>query len=148
MSELFRVKTKWIGGLNGTGELSFRTIEFPFSVPEELKGAGVGTNPEELLLGASAACFLLTLGTVLTLQNIPVHRLELESEIEISTERGLEIKKITHFPKVTLKENSASDNVAKAQTAVTKAESFCLVAKALRGNVATHIVPKIEMAGH
>ncbi len=147
MSELFRVKTKWIGGLNGNGELSFPTIEFPFSAPKSLNGAGVGTNPEELLLGAAAACFLLTLGTVLNLLKISVHRLRLESEIEVSTAGGLEVKRITHFPKLLLREAAGPEILAKAEQAVVKAEAYCLIAKALRGNVEIKVIPEIEFAG-
>ena len=147
MSDLFRVKTKWSGGLNGTGELSFQTMEFPFSVPKSFNGVGVGTNPEELLLGASASCFLLTLGTVLTLQKIPVQRLTMESEIEVSTAGGLEVKRITHFPNLLLEENRNPEIQTKAEQAVAKAEAFCLISKALRGNVAVQVTPEFEFAG-
>ncbi len=147
MSELFRVKTKWRGGLDGSGELAFRDSEFPFSVPKSLRGAGLGTNPEELLLGASAGCFLLTLGTVFSLQKIPVQGLAMESEIEVSTEKGIEIKKITHFPRVTLQTGISLELVTKANQAMARAETFCLISKAVQGNVKIEIIPTFEIEG-
>ena len=102
---------------------------------------------EELLLGASASCFLLTLGTVLTLQKIPVQRLTMESEIEVSTAGGLEVKRITHFPNLLLEENRNPEIQTKAEQAVANAEAISLISKALRGNVAVQVTPEFEFAG-
>ena len=145
MTHTYQVKATYHGGLDGDGGLATSAFEVPFSVPKDLKGAGLGTNPEELLLGAAAGCFLITLGTVLTFGKIPYRLLELRSEIELSTEKGLELTRITHFPTVYLSQAAGPEGLEQVKSAIVRAESFCIVAKALRGNVAISIVPTVKL---
>lgn len=47
------------------------------SIPEEMGGPGVGTNPDELLIGAAATCYLITLDAMIERKNLPVEELSL-----------------------------------------------------------------------
>ena len=131
MSHVFEVRANWEGGLSGHGQLTSPALEIPFSASKSLKGAGIGANPEELLLGAAAACFLITLGTVFSLRKIPIGKLSIQSEIEVATENGLSVRRIRHVPSV--EDSPASD--AEIHSCVRRAEEFCLISKALKGNV-------------
>lgn len=130
----FESRTTWTGALDGQGQLITSSTELMFSAPAALGGKGVGTNPEELLLGAAATCFLITLSAVLNRMQVPQQVLRVRSELEVSTEGGLTVRTLTHYPNV----DAESPKVAKA---LEIAELNCLVAKAMKGNVVVRVIP-------
>jgi len=141
MNHLSKVKSQWTGGLNGTGDLTARGIESFFSVPKDLGGPGKGTDPEELLLSAAAGCFLITLGTVLEKRAIPFKKMEMLSHLRYRTDSGYAIEKIEHFLQVVVPKDTNSKQVREA---ILRAESFCMIGNALKGNVAIEVMPTIE----
>ncbi len=142
MSRTFSLSASWEGALEGNGTLSTQGLEARFSVPVSLGGAGAGTNPEELLLGAASSCFLITLAAVLQRRKIAVSKLEIRSELEVDFEGGLRAKRIRHFPSIKL--TSLGEGVKEGVLqAVDAAEANCLVAKALSGNIAFEIATEI-----
>jgi lipoyl-dependent peroxiredoxin len=60
--KIFDASAVWTGAATGRGELSFGkgAAAIPIAGSTELGGAGGAANPEELLLGAIAACFVNT----------------------------------------------------------------------------------------
>lgn len=132
----FEVKGRWQGSFGGKGELKARGLETSFSVPTELRGIGVGTNPEELLLGAAASCFLITLGIGLGFRALEVKEITVESRIEVEIENGaLAVRAIEHRPTLRVEKEITPEIAAALASAVRHAEGQCLVAKAMRGNV-------------
>ena len=81
MEHHFELKGTWRGGLFGKGQVGCGNLASEISVPTELKGPGMGTNPEELLLGASAACYLITLAAILERRQLKVESLSLASDV-------------------------------------------------------------------
>ncbi len=132
MSHTFKVKAKWVGGLDGHGSLQAKGIETPFSAPEDLKGSGVGANPEELLLSAASGGFILTVGAALGFQKIPVNELSIESEGELVVEGGMRVTKIHHSLVVVPARSEDSEKIA---AAISRAKEMCIISKALKGNV-------------
>lgn len=60
--KLFHAAAVWTGDATGRGELSIEegVVSIPIAGSTQLGGAGGAANPEELLLGATAACFINT----------------------------------------------------------------------------------------
>src|SRR5258706_13055658 len=59
---LFTVSATWSGDAQGCGTLHLPEgdLSLPVGGSKKLGGCGVGANPEELMLGAIAACFINT----------------------------------------------------------------------------------------
>ncbi len=145
MQHYFETRAHWTGDLHGSGSLAAAGLEAAYSVPKSLDGPGIGTNPEELLLGAAATCFLITLSAVLKRSQIDVRVLNLRSRLEVSTEKGFEIKRIQHFPSIRLPRGADESIAQAAETALRQAEEYCMVAKAIKGNVSVEVVPHIHI---
>lgn len=128
-----QLRAKWQGGLRGSGVLESEGFETHYSAAKDLGGSGVGANPEEILLAASGGCLLITLAAVLERSGIEFERLDIESEMELLVDKGMTVKTIRHFPRV-------SGATAPIDEALKRAEEFCLVSKAMKGNVAIEVV--------
>ena len=89
MSDLdFDVQVAWSGtGREGLGRIDTDDLVLELSTPASMGGRGVGTNPEELLVSAVAACYTATLFGVLRRARLPVSSLA-------ATARGT----VTGFP--------------------------------------------------
>ncbi len=48
----FHLKASWDGGRNGQGTIEAGNLKQTISIPKEMDGPGVGTNPDEMLIGA------------------------------------------------------------------------------------------------
>ena len=141
----FYIRASYRGGLEGAGQLTGPSLESAFSVPKDLRGAGVGTNPEELFLGAAAACFLITTAAILKRFEIKTSHLEISSELEVEVGLGITLQKIIHRPTIHL-ENSGTEIVAKVHEALAIAEKGCFVSKAVKGNATVEVIPTITEA--
>lgn len=88
----------WRGDLkNGTGTLGVQSKLIdgaPYSHPSRFE-QGEGTNPEELVGAAHAACFSMSLGNILAKAGHDPKRVSTEARVELSTEGGAHIAGIT-----------------------------------------------------
>jgi putative redox protein len=68
----FHVSATWSGDATGCGQLRLPQGDFDLAIggSKKLGGCGIGANPEELLLGAVAACFLNTWAIFLRKLNV------------------------------------------------------------------------------
>jgi peroxiredoxin-like protein len=71
--QIYRAAASWSGDGEGSGELTLGegAVAAPIAGSKELGGSGGGTNPEELLLGALAACFVNTWAIFIKKLQIP-----------------------------------------------------------------------------
>jgi peroxiredoxin-like protein len=143
MPHQFIIKAKWNGGLSGNGTLSAAGFENSISVPKELQGPGIGTNPEELLVGAASTCYLITLAAILERRNVSLVNLELESEGIVATEGGLKFTQIIHRPRITLSAGATDEVIQQVRVAAERAEKACMISRALQGNVELLVDPTI-----
>lgn len=136
----FSVSATWTGDLRGQGSLAASPgREWPIAVPQALGGTGDGTNPEELILGAAASCFLITFSAVASRQQLPVARAHVTTKGDVSTDGGLTLKSVTHHPHVELLPGATVEDRAKVDAALLRAEQFCLVSRAMKNNVAVTV---------
>jgi len=132
----FHLKANWPGGRNSEGTIEAGHLNTKVSIPPEMDGPGIGTNPDEMLLGAASTCYIITLAAMIERANLPLQAMGLTSEGIVDVTRGIiTYKKIIHRPTVTLTNHASQDDKDKLQTLIHKAESSCMISRALKGNV-------------
>jgi peroxiredoxin-like protein len=136
----YTLQGTWTGGRTSSGQVSVGGLSSTISIPKELGGAGEGTNPEELLLSAASACYMITLGLLLTNRKIPYVRIDLESKAFIENDHGLRFDRIEHYPTIVVDEQGLEDELYKLAE---HAEHACMVSSAVRGNVEVSVHPRV-----
>lgn len=141
----FHLKAAWPGGRNSEGYIEAGNLQSKVSIPPEMDGPGVGTNPDEMLLGAAATCYVITLAAMIERTKLPLQEMSLDSEGIVDVTNGvITYKKIIHKPKVILQEDSSEADHKKLEKLVEKAEKSCMISRALRGNVEIELQPNIS----
>lgn len=120
---------KWVGGLkDGKGEVSTESGVLsaqPYSFAKRFEGEG-GTNPEELLGAAHAACYSMALSMVLGQHDLTADSLETTATVTLAeVEGGFGITKV-HLD-LTAKIPGASQEAF--ETAANAAKEGCPVSK-------------------
>lgn len=131
----FHLEAKWTGGRLGDGTLTCGNLQTPISVPGELGGPGIGTNPEEMLVGAASTCYLITLAAVLANRKLEIASLTLQSEVVVSDDGSMKVESIVHRPQIVLGAGSTEEQIDVAHKAAQRAEQACMISKAMHGNV-------------
>lgn len=131
----FHLKAEWHGGRNGEGTISAGNLQTKISIPKVMDGPGIGTNPDEMLIGAAATCYLITLAAMIERRNIPLAALSLDTVGVVSQDKGLKFESITHRPRVVLQAGATEDQVKTVVQMTERAEKSCMISNALRGNV-------------
>ena len=135
---------KWNNGRNGSGILQTSKLKTEISIPQEMGGPGVGTNPDEMLLGAAATCYLITFATLLENAKIQIEDLTLEAEGIVDVTNGVfTYEKILYNPSVLIGNLSKREEERILRIAK-KAEQTCMISKALKGNVRIEVFMNIE----
>jgi peroxiredoxin-like protein len=137
----FELKAEWSGGLDGTGHIRTGNLVTAISVPSQIDGPGIGTNPEEMLLGAAATCYLITLSMLL--KRLGIASIELNSEIFVHSSPAMKVDKIIHRPRIAIPAHTSQELTDKISKATYRAEQACMISKALKGNVEVIVEPEI-----
>ncbi|EGA88851.1 putative peroxiredoxin-related protein [Planococcus donghaensis MPA1U2] len=141
----FHLKANWPGLRNDVGEIRAGNLKTHISIPPEMDGPGVGTNPDEMLLGAAATCYIITLAAMMERSKLEKQSLTMESEGIVEVEKGvITYKRIIHKPKLVLKGDATEKDLALAQKLAEKAESSCMITRALKGNVEIELQADIQ----
>jgi peroxiredoxin-like protein len=136
----FHLKAEWPGGRNSEGYIVSGNLRTKVSIPPEMDGPGIGTNPDEMLLGAAATCYLITLAAMIERAELPLKEMALESEGIVDVTKGvITYKKIIHKPAIALDTSATDEAFRKLQKLVNNAEESCMISRALRGNVEVEI---------
>lgn len=145
MNHSFILKAEWDGGRNSEGRIEAGQLKTAISIPKEMGGPGTGTNPDEMLLGAAATCYLITLAAMMERGGLPVEKLTLESEgIVDVTNNIFTYVSITHKPYIILKSDASEQDINHARRLAEKAEGSCMISRAISGNVSLSTQPIIE----
>ena len=122
----------WEGKLKdgkGTFKAESGAFSAPFSFGTRFVG-GSGTNPEELMAAAHAACFSMALSSSLEKAGTPVTRVETRASATLEMVDG--VPTITKIELVTRGKVPGVDQAAFAKAAET-AKQTCVVSRALKG---------------
>ncbi|WP_394188167.1 OsmC family protein [Paenisporosarcina quisquiliarum] len=132
----FYLKADWPGLRNDVGTIETKNLQTKVSIPPEMDGPGIGTNPDEMLLGAAATCYIITLAAMMERSKLPKVSLSMDSEGIVDVTNGvITYKKIIHRPKIVLNSDASIKDLSLAQRLAEKAESSCMISRALNGNV-------------
>jgi len=119
------------GRAAGHGRTSDGALEVDLRTPEEMGGAGGGTNPEQLFAVGFAACFESSLGFVARRQRQEAGDVEIESRVMLlpTEDRGfkLAVSLAVSLPSV--------DDAEVAAELVRAADQLCPYSNATRGNI-------------
>ena len=110
-----------------------------------MEGPGVGTNPDEMLLGAAATCYIITLAAMMERSKLDKDALTMESIGIVDVTKGvITYKKIIHKPHIVLKADASERDEALAQRLAEKAETSCMISRAIQGNVVVELETTIN----
>lgn len=142
----FHLKADWPGLRNDVGDIEVGNLHTQISIPPEMDGPGIGTNPDEMLLGAAATCYIITLAAMMERSNLEKLSLTMESEGIVEVEKGvITYKRIIHKPQLVLKADASQKDLSLAQKLAEKAESSCMITRAIKGNVAIELQADIRI---
>jgi peroxiredoxin-like protein len=142
---VFHLKAHWPGGRNDTGSIATKNLKTIVSIPPEMDGPGIGTNPDEMLLGAAATCYIITLAAMIERSKVDKIDLTMESEGFVNVTDGvITYEKITHRPVVTIKQEQLKKFSTLLQKLAIKAEHSCMISRALKGNVEVEAILTIK----
>lgn len=141
----FYVKAEWPGGRNNVGYIDAGKLQTKVSIPPEMDGPGVGTNPDEMLLGAAATCYVITLAAMIERANLPLQEMSLDSEgiVEVK-DNVITYKRIIHKPTVVLTNQASEKDYRILTRLVERAETSCMISRAIKGNVEIELHPTIK----
>jgi len=140
----FHLKAEWPGGRNEVGTIEADKLKTQISIPKEMDGPDIGTNPDEMLLGAAATCYIITLGAMVERAGLPLKEMSMDSEGVVDVTDGVfTYNKIIHKPRVLLKSEASDKDMDKLTKLVEKAEKSCMISRAIEGNVALELQPTL-----
>jgi peroxiredoxin-like protein len=145
----FYLKANWPGLRNDVGEIEAGNLVTKVSIPPEMDGPGVGTNPDEMLLGAAATCYIITLAAMMERSQLEKIGLTMESEAIVDVTKGVfTYKKLIHRPHIILKANASERDIQLAKKLAEKAETSCMISRAIQGNVETELEVTVEVTSY
>ncbi|MGX6444628.1 OsmC family protein [Neobacillus sp. K501] len=143
----FLLKADWPGLRNDVGEIVSGNLKTKVSIPPEMDGPGVGTNPDEMLLGAAATCYIITLAAMMERSGLEKQSLTMDSEGIVDVTRGvITYKKIIHRPHIILNRNATDKEQLLAHKLAKKAETSCMISRAIQGNVDIQLEATVEIS--
>ncbi|CDQ18744.1 peroxiredoxin, SACOL1771 subfamily [Halobacillus karajensis] len=132
----FHLKADWPGGRNEVGSIEAGKLKTKISIPKEMEGPDVGTNPDEMLLGAAATCYIISLAAMIERAGLPLKEMDMQSEGIVDVTDGVfTYQKIIHRPRVLLQSEASQKDLSKLNRLIEKAEKSCMISKAIQGNV-------------
>lgn len=142
----FHLKANWPGLRNDVGEIEAGNLKTNVSIPPEMDGPGIGTNPDEMLLGAASTCYIITLAAMMERSHLEKESLTMESEAIVDVTKGVfTYKKIIHRPHLILKADASEKDYELAIKLAKKAESSCMISRAIKGNVEMDLEAIVEI---
>jgi peroxiredoxin-like protein len=141
----FHLKANWPGLRNDVGTIETGDLVTKVSIPPEMDGPGVGTNPDEMLLGAAATCYIITLAAMLERSKIDKEQLTMESEGIVEVTNGvITYQTIIHRPHLILSDQATEKELKLAKKLTEKAEKSCMITRAIQGNVEVKLEANVE----
>jgi len=141
-AHVFTVDATWSGDAQGCGSLHLPQgdLSLPIGGSKLLGGCGLGANPEELMLGAMAACFVHTWAIFLKKLNLA----DAAPEVRVSGELGPDPAGGFKLRKATIHARVPASLLAAQKSQVEKtlslAEKYCIISKVARAAMPVGVV--------
>ena len=140
----FHNKSSWSSGLKGDGSADVTGTSIPFGVPASMGGDAGRTNPEELLLASVSACYCITLGILTERKRISVKSIVVDAEGTVESQLGGTLKYTAIVIRATIVAESNDETIVRTLTDLAyKAEQYCPISSALKGNVEISVEPSV-----
>lgn len=137
MKHTFHMNLGWDGGRNDVGSLEAERLKTQISIPPEMDGPGIGTNPDEMLLGAAATCYIITLAAMLGRSELSHHGITIDAEGIVDVTNGVfTYEMIRYNTLINVKSDMTERDVTLVERIAKKAKDSCMISRALSGNVA------------
>jgi osmotically inducible protein OsmC len=125
----------WSGGIkDGKGAISTKSgalKDYPYGFASRFEGKP-GSNPEELIGAAHAACFTMALSLILGEAGLTAEKMETQADVTLTKQPdGFAITAV----KLTLKAKIPGADNAKFQELAAKAKAGCPVSKLLKADI-------------
>ncbi len=141
----FHLTADWPGGRNDVGTIACGALETKVSIPPEMDGPGIGTNPDEMLLGAAATCYIITLAAMMERSKLEKTSLAMEAIGIVDVTNGvITYKEIIHKPVITLTASATEKDYKLAYRLAEKAEQSCMISRAIKGNVVVSLEVTVQ----
>lgn len=143
MQHQFHCTAKFSGGYHGQGTIDNRNLKTKISIPKEMDGPDVGTNPDELLLSAAITCFTITLSSFFHKNNIPIEINHVEGTATVSkTNQILDYESIVYEVHLIDSPDPADKKYDDKRLIryTEQAEKNCMITRAVKGNVDIKII--------
>ena len=129
-----KASAKWEGGLKGKGSFKGETgaIDAAYSFSSRFE-SGTGSNPEELLAAAEAACFSMALGLALEKAGASPASVETTAACTVAPQSGGGFKITTM--KLAVRARVPGIDAEKFRQIAEATKEGCPVSQAIRGNV-------------
>ena len=126
-----RGKAAWTGDIKGSGIISTQSgvVEAPYSVGTRFEGQK-GTNPEELIGAAHAACYTMYLTSVMTQHGHAIESVTTTSTVTMDPSQSPPVLTKIHISTEAKVGNITAEDFAKHAA---DAKSNCPISKALSG---------------
>ncbi len=142
---IFKTSTVWNGDSDGDGIMQSDQISFEYGRPSELGGKPGRTNPEMLLTQSVLACYAITFAILAERKRLPITHFEVSAEGEIVRQPDKTLKFTAIRLKPVIELNSADETQIKSTIdAAHRADKYCLISNALRGNVEISVEPTVK----
>ena len=137
MKHTFSMNLGWDGGRNDVGTLEAERLKTQISIPSEMDGPGVGTNPDEMLLGAAATCYIITLAAVLGRSDLTHRGITIDAEGIVDVTNGIfTYETIRYATTIQVPTEMTDREITLVERIAKKAKDQCMISRALAGNVA------------
>jgi lipoyl-dependent peroxiredoxin len=125
---------------NGVVRLGSKALqEFPVTWISRTEQPGGKTSPEELLAAAQAACYAMALSATLTREGTPPQKLNVSAECEFDS-KALKVTSMV----VKVNGSVPGMNESEFQQASEEAEKICPISNAIRGNIQSLLMAKLD----
>lgn len=143
----FTISSAFTGDSSGDGSVTNSGGAIEYGLPVALGGAAGRANPEELLMCSVAGCYSLTLAYLAERRKLPVSRIDVSIEGDIVRQPGGTLKFVAMRlkPRVTL-DSSDPAQIQTLRDFAHKADQYCVISNAIRGNVELSVDPEIISA--
>jgi osmotically inducible protein OsmC len=131
---------EWKGGRTGTGSFRGQTgLEAQYNFSSRFEN-GVGSNPEELLAAAEAACYSMALGLALEKDGTPATSVQTNADCTVEKQgAGFKITRML----LTVRASVPNADPAKFEAIAQATKEGCPVSSALKGNVQIELDAKL-----
>lgn len=137
MKHSFQMNLGWDGGRNDVGTLEAERLKTQISIPPEMDGPGIGTNPDEMLLGAAATCYIITLAAMLGRSDLTHRGISIDAEGIVDVTNGVfTYEMIRYSTTIHVPADTTDREIPLLERIAKKAKDNCMISRALEGNVA------------